>query len=80
MRRTLSSVVIGDNRRRHTARIESDPCPSRGPQSRAVVFALLETLGQVPDMTLCGSVPFQKLTITHDSEKWVATAEAVTDE
>lgn len=77
MNRIISQVPLeGDVR--HCVRIESDGC-DEGPQSlrgRIEAFHLLRTLADVPDLLLCGTQSFERLTMRHDGQRWIVEAES----
>ena len=76
MRRTVSSMAVGENTR-HRVRVESDECPPGTPLARVLQYRLLAHLAEVPDLLACGTTSFERLTMVHDGVRWVVEAEAV---
>ena len=77
MKRTVLRTVIGEDQERIRVRIETDECVPESQAAHFFVFELLRHLAEQPDLSACGMVPFQKLSIFHDGKRWIAEAEAV---
>lgn len=79
MKRTIATAKIG-GRIRHRVKIESDPCIAGSQEARMVIHHLLQTLAEQPPLTLCGTMPFETLTVRHDERVWIVEAEALEPE
>lgn len=79
MRRSQKILPIGADLIRVVVRLETDDAPPNSPLYRYHQFHLLRTLAEQPDLTNCGLSAFQKLTIHHNGERWIAEAEAVVE-
>ena len=77
MKRTLSKVVIQDDRVRYRVVIEGEPCLKGSQEARFEAFNLLRMMGEDPTLTACGLNDFQELIMRHTGDKWVIQAEAI---
>lgn len=69
-------VKLGNGSVKSIARVYSLPNSNR----RQAQYELLRVLAENPDLSHCKLQPFQRLTIYHDGERWIAEAEVVTGE
>lgn len=79
-RSPCNKTTLGGGQARYTVKYESDPCEPGTMQARAVQIALLRTIGETPDLQLCGLIPFQKMSIRHTGECWLVELEATGSE
>lgn len=79
MKKSISSVRIGEDKIRARVRIEDDECLDTSPLYRMAAYKLLQVLASQPDLSACLMSPFERLTVYHNGRAWVADAEAIVD-
>jgi hypothetical protein len=79
VKRTTSSVPIGTTQKRNKTKIESDECVVGTQEARFAQFDLLQRLAEQPDLSSCGGVDFQKISMYHNGKSWIVECEAVVD-
>lgn len=77
MHRTIKRTPVNEQEFKYEVRISSIQCPAIGIESKMAQIGLLSTLATTPGLLNCGNNEFQKLTIAHDGQQWVAVLEAV---
>lgn len=79
MKRTTSAVPIGTTQKRYKTKLESDECTVGTLESRLAQFDLLQRISGQPDLSACGGVDFQRMTMIHNGHCWIAEFEAVVE-
>lgn len=77
MKKTTGKVKIEDNRTRHFVRLVSDNCEHGTRECENELFLFLAAIANTRELTYCGYQPFDRMSIKHDGERWVAEAEAI---
>jgi hypothetical protein len=77
MKRSMTKVVIQDNKTRYRVTIESDECLKGSQEARVIQFLLLRSIADEPSLTACGMSDFQRMTMTHNGEKWIVECESI---
>lgn len=80
LKKTISKAKINDTQIRYKTHLEDEPCEPDTRLARLHQHRLLQSVVENPDLMMCGPVPFQKLVMQHDGEKWCIDAEAVIEE
>lgn len=76
MKKTVSNVIVGEDKVRSRVRIEGDECLNTSQQFKMGAYMLLQIIASQPDLTACLMSPFETLTVYHNGKSWVADAEA----
>lgn len=74
MTRRLREVQLTDGRVKYIVTIEDEP--SGIEQKRRALHAVLQQLAESPSLLVCGTVACEVLSLRHDGERWIVTAEA----
>lgn len=80
MDRFYTKVQLTETQVKHRSRLCSDPCERGTDKARLFQRWLLEALASTHDFQICGSVPFQRMSMYHNEDKWIIELEAVTEE
>lgn len=76
MKRTQSILDMGDKKKRHVTKIVGEPCDPTSDISWHR-HRMLEAMAQTPELSLCTSVPFETLKMSHNGTAWEIVLEAM---
>ena len=79
MFRSTRIIKLDKEKDRICVRIESGSCEWGSMLCKERRQHLLASLAEDPNLLLCGDQYFQKMSLTHNGEKWIVEAEAVVD-
>jgi hypothetical protein len=78
--RHQTKVPVSQTEFRYRVVVKTDPCEAASWDAKRLQFELLQNIGMDQMLSLCGSKPFQKMTMKHDGTQWVAEFEAIVAE
>jgi hypothetical protein len=77
-RSLVKTIPVNETQNRYEVTITGDNClPPPTFESRQNQLRLLQACVSTPGMLDCGLLPFERLTMVHDGEKWVVTISAI---
>jgi hypothetical protein len=77
MKKVTGRVKIDENKIRHFVRLISDECTYGTREYENELFTFLGVIAQSRDLSFCGHQPFDRMSIRHDGDRWIAEAEAI---
>lgn len=80
MRRFVTETRVGESKVRYRTRIEDDPSSAGSDEARVRQGLFVRQLVDNWPLLSCGYQMFEKLSIFHNGNCWVAEAEAVAEE
>ena len=79
MKKRSVKIKIGETKHRYRVILEDEDSEQYTESYNYRQKLFLKTLADSPDLLLCGYLPFERLKIYYDGQKWIAEAEAEGD-